>query len=75
MNLSDCLRRPLPTGGRPLKAIFQRPAPALDVPAAVLIAHRTTPAGTILTVRREHMRTHAGQIAFPAAGLILARTR
>jgi len=36
------------------------------VPAAVLIAitDRTEP-GVILTVRREHMRTHAGQVAFP----------
>jgi 8-oxo-dGTP pyrophosphatase MutT (NUDIX family) len=36
------------------------------VPAAVLIAitEREDP-GVILTVRREHMRTHAGQIAFP----------
>jgi 8-oxo-dGTP pyrophosphatase MutT (NUDIX family) len=37
-----------------------------DVPAAVLIAitDREEP-GVILTVRREHLRTHAGQIAFP----------
>lgn len=36
------------------------------VPAAVLIAiSRAEPAGVILTVRREGMRTHAGQIAFP----------
>ena len=37
-----------------------------DVPAAVLIAITERPdPGVILTVRREHMRTHAGQIAFP----------
>jgi 8-oxo-dGTP pyrophosphatase MutT (NUDIX family) len=37
-----------------------------DVAAAVLIAvtDREKP-GVILTVRREHLRTHAGQIAFP----------
>ena len=37
-----------------------------DLPAAVLIAItvRAEP-GVILTVRREHLRTHAGQIAFP----------
>ena len=36
------------------------------VPAAVLIAITDRPQpGVILTVRREHMRTHAGQIAFP----------
>jgi len=37
-----------------------------DVPAAVLIAVTNRPEpGLILTVRREHLRTHAGQIAFP----------
>jgi 8-oxo-dGTP pyrophosphatase MutT (NUDIX family) len=37
-----------------------------DVAAAVLIAvtEREEP-GVILTVRREHLRTHAGQVAFP----------
>lgn len=37
-----------------------------DTPAAVLVAitDRTDP-GVILTVRREHLRTHAGQVAFP----------
>jgi len=37
-----------------------------DIEAAVLIAitDRAEP-GVILTVRREHLRTHAGQIAFP----------
>ena len=35
-------------------------------PAAVLVAvtERSEP-GVILTVRREHLRTHAGQVAFP----------
>lgn len=37
-----------------------------SIPAAVLIAITDRPQpGVILTVRREHMRTHAGQIAFP----------
>ena len=37
-----------------------------SIPAAVLIAitDRAQP-GVILTVRREHLRTHAGQVAFP----------
>lgn len=35
-------------------------------PAAVLIAITDQPEpGVVLTVRREHLRTHAGQIAFP----------
>jgi 8-oxo-dGTP pyrophosphatase MutT (NUDIX family) len=37
-----------------------------SAPAAVLIAITDQPEpGVLLTVRREHMRTHAGQIAFP----------
>lgn len=41
-------------------------AAAACVPAAVLVALTDRPEpGVILTVRREHMRTHAGQIAFP----------
>ena len=41
-----------------------------DIDAAVLIAitDRTRP-GVILTVRREHLRTHAGQVAFPGGRL------
>jgi len=41
-----------------------------DTDAAVLVAitDRTDP-GLILTVRREHLRTHAGQIAFPGGRL------
>ena len=37
-----------------------------DTPAAVLvtITDRAEP-GVVLTVRREHLRTHAGQVAFP----------
>jgi 8-oxo-dGTP pyrophosphatase MutT (NUDIX family) len=41
-----------------------------SVPAAVLIAITDdAEAGVILTVRREHMRTHAGQVAFPGGRL------
>jgi len=41
-----------------------------DVPAAVLIAVTDRPEpGVILTVRREHLRTHAGQVAFPGGRL------
>jgi len=41
-----------------------------DVPAAVLIAITDRPEpGVILTVRREHLRTHAGQVAFPGGRL------
>ena len=64
--------------GRLREALAERPAepplvgdlPELraqaDVAAAVLIAVTDRPEpGVILTVRREHLRTHAGQIALP----------
>ena len=41
-----------------------------SVEAAVLVAVTDRPEpGVILTVRREHMRTHAGQVAFPGGRL------
>ncbi|GAA4715998.1 CoA pyrophosphatase [Sphingomonas lutea] len=68
MNIHDQLRRALaaPGANRLLESDLpgERFEPA--IPAAVLIAvtDRSDP-GVILTVRRDHMRTHAGQIAFP----------
>lgn len=51
---------------RPLEGDLPELRAQAHLPAAVLIAitDREEP-GVILTVRREHMRTHAGQIAFP----------
>ena len=44
--------------------------PTEGTPAAVLVAITDRPEpGIILTVRREHMRTHAGQVAFPGGRL------
>ena len=44
--------------------------PLEGTPAAVLIAITDRPEpGVVLTVRREHMRTHAGQVAFPGGRL------
>jgi len=44
--------------------------PAEGIPAAVLVAITDRPdPGLILTVRREHLRTHAGQVAFPGGRL------
>jgi 8-oxo-dGTP pyrophosphatase MutT (NUDIX family) len=68
MNLADRLRDALatPASAPPLEGDLPELRAAADVEAAVLIAvtDRSEP-GVILTVRREHMRTHAGQIAFP----------
>ena len=58
--LSDIPREPLFPGDDP------RLVPGEGVPAAVLIAVTDRPEpGVILTVRRDTMRTHAGQVAFP----------
>ena len=68
MSLADRLRDALrsPPGSPPLEGDLSDEAEPANVPAAVLIGvtERSEP-GVILTVRREHMRTHAGQVAFP----------
>jgi len=68
MSLADRLRDALrsPPGSPPLEGDLPDEAEPANVPAAVLIGvtERSEP-GVILTVRREHMRTHAGQVAFP----------
>ena len=68
MNLADRLRTAL--AGPPLEPPIEGDLPELrakaEVGAAVLIAVTDRPdPGVILTVRREHLRTHAGQVAFP----------
>jgi 8-oxo-dGTP pyrophosphatase MutT (NUDIX family) len=62
--LRDALLRP--PSQPPLAADLPEERSKASIAAAVLIAvtDRAEP-GVILTVRREHMRTHAGQIAFP----------
>jgi 8-oxo-dGTP pyrophosphatase MutT (NUDIX family) len=72
LNLADRLRAALssPASEPPLEGDLPELRAKADLPAAVLVAitDRTEP-GIILTVRREHMRTHAGQIAFPGGRL------
>ncbi|MFL6765992.1 MAG: CoA pyrophosphatase [Sphingomicrobium sp.] len=68
MNLADRLRQALaaPAAEPPIEGDLPELRAKADVQAAVLVAATDRPApGVILTVRREHMRTHAGQIAFP----------
>ena len=68
MNLSDRLRAALaaPALDPPLEGDLPEQRANATVPAAVLIAVTDRPdPGLILTTRREHLRTHAGQIAFP----------
>ena len=68
MSLSDQLRealRRLPALP-PMEGDLPEERMQATVPAAVLIGvTRREEPGVILTVRREHMRTHAGQVAFP----------
>jgi 8-oxo-dGTP pyrophosphatase MutT (NUDIX family) len=66
--LGDRLRQALaaPAAEPPLEGDYRDLRAEADVAAAVLIAITDRPEpGVILTVRREHLRTHAGQIAFP----------
>jgi len=72
LKLADRLREALaaPAALPPLEGDLLEERSKADVPAAVLIAVTERPVpGVILTVRREHLRTHAGQIAFPGGRL------
>ena len=68
MTLSGRLRAALaqPAAEPPIEGDQVELRAGASIPAAVLIAitDRQQP-GLILTMRREHLRTHAGQIAFP----------
>ncbi|MFL6751788.1 MAG: CoA pyrophosphatase [Sphingomicrobium sp.] len=68
MSLAERLRAALsaPAAEPPLEGDLPELRARAEVAAAVLVAitEREEP-GLILTLRREHMRTHAGQIAFP----------
>ena len=68
MSLAHRLRERLaaPPSEPPLAGDLPELRASAVIPAAVLIAITDRPKpGVILTVRREDMRTHAGQIAFP----------
>jgi len=68
VNLADRLRSSLREGGDADLLVGDLPElraqGAIDAAVLVAITNRSEP-GVILTVRREHLRTHAGQIAFP----------
>ena len=68
MTLADRLRGALASARilPPLAGDTPEDRAGASVQAAVLIGITDRPEpGVILTVRREHMRTHAGQVAFP----------
>lgn len=67
-DLADRLRAALaaPAAEPPLEGDYPELRSRASNEAAVLIAVTDRPVpGVLLTVRREHLRTHAGQIAFP----------
>ena len=70
--LADHLRDALQAGGKAELLVGdlpeERAKATVDAAVLVAITNRAEP-GVILTVRREHMRTHAGQIAFPGGRL------
>jgi len=72
VKLAERIRRELalPAAQPPLTGDLPEERALANISAAVLIAltERSEP-GVILTVRREHLRTHAGQIAFPGGRL------
>jgi 8-oxo-dGTP pyrophosphatase MutT (NUDIX family) len=67
MSQAERLRSALSGPGEPLlEGDLPEVRAEACIPAAVLIAVTDRPEpGVILTVRRDHMRTHAGQVAFP----------
>jgi 8-oxo-dGTP pyrophosphatase MutT (NUDIX family) len=68
VSLAERLRAALeaPACEPPLDGDFPELRAQADVDAAVLIAITDRPSpGVILTLRRENLRTHAGQVAFP----------
>ena len=68
MSLVDRMRTDLarPPALPPLDSDLAEALTEANVPAAVMVAVTDRPEpGVILTVRREDMRTHAGQVAFP----------
>lgn len=72
VTLADCLRASLALPPREglLAGDLIEDAPDGGREAAVLVAitDRAEP-GVLLTIRREHMRTHAGQVSFPGGRL------
>jgi 8-oxo-dGTP pyrophosphatase MutT (NUDIX family) len=68
VTLAERLRGALAASPRdpPLEGDLPEQRAAAEIDAAVLVAITDRPEpGIILTVRREHLRTHAGQVALP----------
>ena len=77
MSIAERLRAALakPAEKPPLEGDLPELRAKAGIEAAVLIAitDRDEP-GLVLTVRREHMRTHAGQVAFPGGRVDLGES-
>lgn len=66
--LKAALDRPAPTGLLPGDLVEGSPDPHRDAAVLVAITDRAEP-GVLLTLRRDDMRLHAGQVAFPGGRL------
>ena len=66
-NLVEALGRPAPPNLQH-GDLEGQPDARHDAAVLVAVTHRPEP-GAILTVRREHLRAHAGQVAFPGGRL------
>jgi 8-oxo-dGTP pyrophosphatase MutT (NUDIX family) len=66
--LRAALDRPPPAGLQPGDLAGLPDGPLAEAAVLVAITDRPEP-GLILTVRREHLRAHAGQVAFPGGRL------
>ena len=70
--LAERLRAALaaPPAEPPLEADLpeQRANPSIQAAVLIAVTDRAEP-GILLTVRREHLRTHAGQVAFPGGSI------
>ena len=62
--LAQAMARPAPEGLQHGDLIDDDMAPGHDAAVLVAVTHRPEP-GVLLTVRREHLRAHGGQVAFP----------
>lgn len=65
--LADALKRPAPAGVQH-GDLPSLPSPHRDAAVLVAVTERPEP-GVLLTLRRENLRAHAGQVAFPGGRL------
>lgn len=66
--LVEALARPAPDGLQHGDLFEREKEPSHDAAVLIAVTERDEP-GVLLTLRREHLRAHAGQVAFPGGRL------